>query len=70
MDRVNGQLFVAGQVPRSLVIARSYDVGPVLVTCDEDNVPSARVIERCGGTMENVLDNPEGGPRKRRYRIV
>ena len=55
---------------QSLVIARSYDIGPVLVTCDEDNVPSARTIERCGGAMENVLDNPEGGPRKRRYWIA
>jgi predicted acetyltransferase len=55
---------------QSLLIARSYDIAPVLLTCDEDNVSSARIIERCGGTLENVLDNPEGGPRKRRYWIA
>jgi predicted acetyltransferase len=55
---------------QSLVIARSYDIERVLVTCDEDNVPSARTIERCGGTLENIVDNPEGGPRKRRYWIA
>ncbi len=55
---------------QSLVIARSYDIDPVLVTCDEDNIPSARTIERCGGTLENVVENPEGGPRKRRYWIA
>ncbi len=55
---------------QSLVIARSYDIAPVLVTCDEDNTPSARTIERCGGALENVVENPEGGPRKRRYWIA
>ena len=54
---------------QSLVVARSYDANPVLVTCDDDNLPSARVITRCGGVLENVVDNPEGGPRKRRYWI-
>jgi predicted acetyltransferase len=54
---------------QSLVVARSYDVGRVLVTCDEDNDASARVITRCGGVLENIVDNPEGGPRKRRYWI-
>jgi predicted acetyltransferase len=52
---------------QSLVIARSYDIGPVLVTCDDDNIASARTIERCGGILENVVDHPKGGPRKRRY---
>jgi predicted acetyltransferase len=55
---------------QSLVIAHSYDVAPVLVTCDEGNVPSARTIERCGGKLQNVVVNPEGGPRKLRYWIA
>jgi predicted acetyltransferase len=54
---------------QSVVIARSYDVSPVLVTCDEDNIASARTIERCGGTLANVVANPDGGPPKRRYWI-
>jgi len=54
---------------QSLVIARSFDVARVLLTCDEDNDASARVITRCGGVLENIIDNPEGGPRKRRYWI-
>ncbi len=54
---------------QSLVIAHSLGITPVLVTCDEGNEPSARTIERCGGTLENVVDNPEGGPPKRRYWI-
>ena len=54
---------------QSLVIAHSLGIAPVLVTCDEGDEPSARTIERCGGTLENVVDNPEGGPPKRRYWI-
>ena len=61
--------FATEILTQSLVVARSYDVGSVLVTCDEDNEASARVITRCGGVLENIVDNPEGGPRKRRYWI-
>jgi predicted acetyltransferase len=56
----------ATEIRRSLVIAHSLGIAPVLVTCDEGNEPSARTIERCGGTLENVVDNPESGPPKRR----
>lgn len=51
---------------QSLVIARSYGVDRVLVTCDEDNVGSSAVIERCGGVLENVV----GVPRTKRYWIA
>ncbi len=54
---------------QSLIIARSYGVARVLVTCDEGNIESARVIEKCGGVLENVVDNPEGPARKCRYWI-
>ncbi len=54
---------------QSLVVARSYDVHPVLITCDDDNDASARVITRCGGVLENIVESPEGGPSRRRYWI-
>jgi predicted acetyltransferase len=41
------------------------------VTCDDDNVGSATVIERCGGVFESLTENtenPNGAP-KRRYWI-
>jgi predicted acetyltransferase len=40
----------------------------VLLTCDEDNRMSDRVIERLGGVFEDVRVDPEGPP-KRRYWI-
>ncbi len=47
---------------------RAAGVDRVLVTCDDDNVASARTIEACGGRLEDVLE-VEGGPAKRRYWI-
>ena len=54
---------------QSLVIARSRGVGPVLITCDNDNVALAAVAERCGGVLEAVVTQSEGATI-RRYWIM
>jgi predicted acetyltransferase len=54
---------------QSLVIARSFDIARVLVTCDEGNEASARTILRHGGILENVIDTPDSGQKKQRYWI-
>ena len=47
--------------------ARRLGLDRVLLTCDDDNVASARTIERHGGVLEDVRDTGVG--RKRRYWI-
>jgi predicted acetyltransferase len=42
----------------------------VLVTCLEDNVASARIIEANGGELDNVIADPAGRGRLRRYGIA
>jgi predicted acetyltransferase len=54
---------------QSLPIARTVGLKRVLVTCDDTNIGSARVIERCGGILQNKLPGPDGQPPKRRYWI-
>jgi predicted acetyltransferase len=54
---------------QSLIIARAEGVDRVLVTCDDDNLASATVIERVGGVLEDVRPDPPGKP-KRRYWIA
>jgi len=55
---------------QALVIARQQlGLSRVLVTCDEDNAGSIRVIERNGGVMENVVTEPGLQAPKRRYWI-
>ncbi len=41
----------------------------VLVTCDDDNVGSIKVIERNGGVLEDVVSGPDLARPKRRYWI-
>lgn len=54
---------------QSLVIVRSVGAARVLVTCDDDNVGSATVIEQCGGVFDSVVESGEGGKLVRRYWI-
>jgi predicted acetyltransferase len=53
---------------QSLVIARAQGVQGVLLTCDEENVASATIIERLGGVHQDTRTDPDGRP-KRRYWI-
>jgi predicted acetyltransferase len=48
--------------------ARAVGLGRVLVTCSDDNVASARIIERNGGVLEDVRKTAVG--LKRRYWIT
>jgi predicted acetyltransferase len=53
---------------QTLIIARAEGVARVLVTCDEDNLGSATIIERVGGVLADIRVDPDGTP-KRRYWI-
>lgn len=52
---------------QSLVIARANGVEDVLVTCDDDNVGSITVIERCGGKLDSVIQTSPSTQPIRRY---
>jgi predicted acetyltransferase len=52
---------------QSVIIVRSVGADRVLVTCDDSNIGSAAVIERCGGQLESV--GPVGRRVVRRYWI-
>ncbi len=55
---------------QALVILRADGVERVLVTCDDDNVASARVIEKNGGVLESISPPQEGDNKfVRRYWI-
>ena len=54
---------------QSLVVARAAGLGRVLVTCDDDNVASATVIERCGGAFDSIVGDVDTGIPIRRYWI-
>ena len=51
----------------TLAEAKSMGIDKVLITCDDDNIGSAKIIEKNGGTLENTIENE--GKLKRRYWI-
>jgi len=40
---------------QSLIIVRAIGVDRVLVTCEDSNIGSAMVIEKCGGQLDSVI---------------
>ncbi len=53
----------------ALPVARELGIADVLLTCDETNIGSRKIIEKNGGVLENIVENPETDIRKMRYRI-
>lgn len=62
---------VATEILRqSLVVARALGVDAALLTCDDANVASALVIERCGGVLDPDRPRADGERPTRRYWIA
>ncbi len=51
----------------ALPAAKSLGIDKVLITCDDDNIGSAKIIEKNGGVLENKVEHE--GKLKRRYWI-
>ena len=49
--------------------ARALGIGRLLVTCDKDNIPSARVIQKNGGVLDSEGVDPDDGRLTQRYWI-
>ena len=67
---MRGKGFGTQQLALGLVKARTFfDLDRVLVTCDTDNVASARVIQKNGGVLENEVISDRSGKPVSRYWI-
>lgn len=53
----------------SLSKAKELGITKVLVTCNENNIGSKKIIEANGGQLENIVEMGEGKPRKLRFWI-
>jgi predicted acetyltransferase len=81
LERVGGHIgygVVPGQQRRgygrtilqqTLPIARGIGLDRVLLTCDDDNEASRKIIEANGGVLENIVTAPDLRCPKRRYWI-
>lgn len=58
-----------GMLRLALPLASERGLAQVLITCDEDNTASRRVIEKCGGRLEGTSPIPESSLIQCRYWI-
>jgi predicted acetyltransferase len=54
---------------QAVSLAHAEGVDRILVVCDDDNLASVAVIERCGGVLESVVSPDDGDLPFRRYWI-
>jgi len=64
------QGYAKKMLKQALPICSSLGLKKVLLTCDVDNLGSQKVIEGCGGTFENLTDEPQLKVQKGRYWII
>lgn len=64
-----GQGFGRQILRLALPIARELGVTRALLTCDADNLPSQRIIEGCGGVLQDQIDVKGHQQPIRRYWI-
>lgn len=49
--------------------AKKMGLPKVLVTCDDTNIGSQKIIESCGGVLEVIVIQEKGKPQKKRFWI-
>ncbi|MFV0393501.1 MAG: GNAT family N-acetyltransferase, partial [Coprobacillaceae bacterium] len=47
------QGYATKMLKEALLFCRQWEIWPVLLTCNKDNIASKKTIERCGGKLEN-----------------
>jgi predicted acetyltransferase len=65
LPRFRRRGYATALLRHGMAILSERGVSRILVTCDDDNAPSARVIERCGGVFESFVTTKDGTPLRR-----
>lgn len=69
LPRFRGKGYATQMLKEALEICRGLGLEKVLVTCNEDNDISARVIMNRGGVYDGVYDPKDGSSKKKRFWI-
>lgn len=64
-----GRGIASAMLRLALPVAKRLGIEEALLTCNESNLASIRVIEKNGGVLTESKPQFEGGPMKRYYRI-
>ena len=61
--------YATAMLHQALPIAKTLGLSKVLLTCDDNNAASTRVIEKNGGKLAETKEIAQGQPKKRYYWI-
>lgn len=64
-----GRGFATEMLRQVLRTSAARAIGKLLITCDEDNLASERTILKNGGIFDSIVDEADGGKRKKRFWI-
>lgn len=67
--RFRGLGYAGEMLKQSLPICRKLGIPGILITCDDDNIPSWKVIEKHGGIIKDKVYDAEDKKQIRRYWI-
>ncbi len=62
--------YASEMLKQAISEANSLGISKILITCDEGNIASTRVIEKNGGIFENTVIRTETDIPKRRYWVT
>lgn len=64
-----GRHYATEMLKKAVGVCTSVGIGSVIVTCDKDNIPSAKVIQNCGGKPDAEFYSQTFGQTIQRYII-
>jgi predicted acetyltransferase len=59
--------YATDMLRQAIPICASLGIARALITCDQHNVGSRKVVEACGGRFEGIIECPDSGIPKLRY---
>jgi len=69
LPRFRRRGYATAMLRQGLIVARAIGIDRVLVTCENSNVASIRVIEACGGKLDSIISLESFPAGVRRYWI-
>ncbi len=70
VPKYRNQGHATNMLRQGLILAKNAGLKKVLVTCDDDNIPSRKTIEKCGGILEDIRHFENDNAKIRRYWVV
>jgi predicted acetyltransferase len=68
-EKYRNQGIASDMLRQAIPICNSFGISKILLTCADDNIASIKVIEKCGGKIENIIWNESLKRFTRRYWI-